>query len=416
MLPMTRYFDKQPKRLFPVWLAMIVFMLFVGGVCWLWFGHDRPVLRLPSYTMSKQQYYSMVLDPTASRSYLPDAKDLSSLEGYPSYLPLGDLLERWPANYVENDAWNRSLCHPSKGRGLYRFNYLIPREKALAEQLRKQELPFVVFNVPELDATAEGLFSLPQMRRTFRSVDNIVERSPSNEFMYYMVRNAKAIGRRFPDWTPPQEPLAMGFEDFLQAAERANGYDPSVQGDGREYLYMTLSSGEGPPGHRDRDWIRDALPFFEPVDSLFMSSAEEYRGIKCRFGMKGIIAACHFDSKRNWIAMIRGRKRYLLLPPEECSKLELYPRGHPSARHSAVQWSDLEQVRQYPRLRSARATEVVLRPGEMLYVPSYWFHYIISQDASIQCNCRSGESPKGRKAVTDCGYSRERKDGSLQED
>jgi hypothetical protein len=79
--------------------------------------------------------------------------------------------------------------------------------------------------------------------------------------------------------------------------------------------------------------------------------------------MKGIIATAHFDSKRNFIAMIRGRKRYnhnifhyivcctvslfpryILLPPEECGKLELYPRGHPSARHSSVPWHDIDQV------------------------------------------------------------------------
>jgi len=27
--------------------------------------------------------------------------------------------------------------------------------------------------------------------------------------------------------------------------------------------------------------------------------------------------------------MLRGRKRYILLPPEECLKLELLPPGHP---------------------------------------------------------------------------------------
>lgn len=29
-------------------------------------------------------------------------------------------------------------------------------------------------------------------------------------------------------------------------------------------------------------------------------------------------------------------------------------------------------------------SQVVVSMGEALYLPSYWFHYIVSQDASIQ--------------------------------
>lgn len=53
--------------------------------------------------------------------------------------------------------------------------------------------------------------------------------------------------------------------------------------------------------------------------------------------------------------------------------------------------------------------KVVLAMGEVLYIPSYWFHYIISQDGSIQCNARSGESKPGREEISKCGFTR-RKD------
>lgn len=52
--------------------------------------------------------------------------------------------------------------------------------------------------------------------------------------------------------------------------------------------------------------------------------------------------------------------------------------------------------------------------GEILYLPGYWFHYIISQDASIQCNARSGESEPGREEISKCGFTR-RKDGKNDE-
>jgi hypothetical protein len=43
-------------------------------------------------------------------------------------------------------------------------------------------------------------------------------------------------------------------------------------------------------------------------------------------------------------------------------------------------------------------------PGDILYIPSYWFHYIISQDTSIQCNGRSGNTEIGREHITACGF------------
>jgi len=40
-----------------------------------------------------------------------------------------------------------------------------------------------------------------------------------------------------------------------------------------------------------------------------------------------------------------GIRRYVLLPPSECSRLHLLPRQHPSARHSALDWSNISSVR-----------------------------------------------------------------------
>ena len=75
-------------------------------------------------------------------------------------------------------------------------------------------------------------------------------------------------------------------------------------------------------------------------------------------------------------------------------------------------------MEKYPDLYNADATEVVLAMGEVLYLPSYWFHYIISQDASIQCNSRSGESVKGKEDVHKCGYFKRKElpDGSNEEE
>ena len=43
----------------------------------------------------------------------------------------------------------------------------------------------------------------------------------------------------------------------------------------------------------------------------------------------------------------------------------------------------------------AEALSTVLKAGEVLYIPSHWFHYITSVQKSAQCNVRSGIDREG---------------------
>ena len=102
-----------------------------------------------------------------------------------------------------------------------------------------------------------------------------------------------------------------------------------------------------------------------------MVNPAENKGINCRFGMKGVAATAHYDGGRNFIAMLRGRKRYILSPPSECKAMHLLPRGDPSARHSVIDWTNISDVKAYPDFATSRATEVMLAEGEILYIPRY---------------------------------------------
>ena len=76
-----------------------------------------------------------------------------------------------------------------------------------------------------------------------------------------------------------------------------------------------------------------------------MVDPSEQRGIHCRFGMTGILAESHYDVGRNSIAMLRGRKRYVLSPPSECDRLAMLVDG-PFARHSGADWTTAEGIEQ----------------------------------------------------------------------
>jgi hypothetical protein len=39
-----------------------------------------------------------------------------------------------------------------------------------------------------------------------------------------------------------------------------------------------------------------------------------------------------------------------------------------------------------------------------LYLPTAWFHFIVSLNTNYQCNARSGVSLEHRRIIQDCGF------------
>lgn len=116
-----------------------------------------------------------------------------------------------------------------------------------------------------------------------------------------------------------------------------------------------------------------------------------------------LILESHFDGSRNMIALFNGERRYILADPTQCAHLALYPKHHPSGRHSAIDWSNPD-LKKYPQFANAMGNEVVLQAGDVLYLPTFWFHYIISLERNYQCNVRSGTTLENLKSVVSCGF------------
>mmetsp|Transcript_2231 Transcript_2231/g.3125 ORF Transcript_2231/g.3125 Transcript_2231/m.3125 type:complete len:207 (-) Transcript_2231:173-793(-) len=154
-------------------------------------------------------------------------------------------------------------------------------------------------------------------------------------------------------------------------------------------------------------FISKDLPSFSSPDPTFFGfNPDEQKGIQCRFGERGVVAATHYDGGRNMVAMITGAKRYILSPPNQCPKLGIITKKrHPTFRHSLLNFghinllanSDIE-AKSMPKKekdwlnlsKNSLAVDTVLKAGQVLYIPSHWFHYIISLQKSAQCNTRSG--------------------------
>ncbi|MEH1807650.1 cupin-like domain-containing protein [Nostoc sp.] len=101
------------------------------------------------------------------------------------------------------------------------------------------------------------------------------------------------------------------------------------------------------------------------------------------FGSLGKTTTLHFDQAHNIFTQIRGRKRILLFSPS--NYLSFYPPLRESgtyANYSKVN-PITPNLELFPRFPWQDQIEVILQPGEMLYIPPLWWHHVTGVDENI---------------------------------
>lgn len=93
--------------------------------------------------------------------------------------------------------------------------------------------------------------------------------------------------------------------------------------------------------------------------------------------------AAHWDLPQNLACVVAGRRRFTLFPIDQIANLYVGPldftlAGQPS---SLVDVEDPD-FKRFPRAREAMAAarSVVLEPGDVLYIPSLWWHAVTGLD------------------------------------
>jgi Cupin-like domain len=229
------------------------------------------------------------------------------------------------------------------------------RDQQTAEIYRRADVPFVVQNNPEVMRASERWNAPGYLQRMIGDAPQRTEHSSTSHLMYW--KNHPRDNPP-PGWKPPSDNVEMTIDQFLErAAEMERHKDDQLH---REHWYFRLNGS-----YRGKNsYLYEELPIFVAGDkpSFYMVDPAEARGINCRLGMRGNIAETHYDSSLNWIVVMGGQRRYILAHPIQCKNMELYHFGHPSARHSSVDWTNPPDDDERP-FSSAMATEVVLQPG-----------------------------------------------------
>ena len=323
----------------------------------------------------------------------PENPEGTGANNMPRMLNLLDRLTEWNPDQPEIPTVHTET--------IQHFDYNNPLERILAREYRDAEVPFKLYNVPEFENT-RNLWTDEYLSTAASNNNHVVEHSKDNHFMYWAKKSWKKESTGF---IAPTDYVTgtVKFRDWLAIAKKADEdkIDQSKNMNTEHYYFMTNAM----KGDKSRTFIaRDLQMFSNGKKNFFIKYPERNKGTQCRMGTRGIISEAHYDCGRNMILMLRGAKRYILTPPQSCDQVELIPDpDHPSYRHSQVDWSNITDAKKH-NFDKVDAIDTIVRAGEVLYVPSYWMHYIISLSMSIQCNSRFGpnESLEAYEPIKQC--------------
>ena len=93
----------------------------------------------------------------------------------------------------------------------------------------------------------------------------------------------------------------------------------------------------------------------------------------------------HFDQVDNLYLQVSGVKRFRIFDPRQSGCLAPYPWHHPMDRSAQVDLRDIPRsAKLFPQFAEARGAEVELKPGDLLFLPAYWWHEVLTDAAGLE--------------------------------
>eukprot|EP00658_Telonema_sp_P-2_P048313 TRINITY_DN36759_c0_g1_i1.p1 TRINITY_DN36759_c0_g1~~TRINITY_DN36759_c0_g1_i1.p1 ORF type:complete len:364 (+),score=51.98 TRINITY_DN36759_c0_g1_i1:209-1300(+) len=213
------------------------------------------------------------------------------------------------------------------------------------------------------------------------------------------------------------------LEDCLEM-EFSQWIDSLVSGEARLHdMYWAYSQ----PGPRFERGIKHATDFFE-MESMLNQEKNGAGGLVGWVGAANHVERLHYDSDANLHLVLRGRKRWLLYPPEAALGHEPHPNPNPEPHPNPDPEAALAHELGFPKLPLLVLFLVCNHPlpqlqgvqvdpatasldpnhlmggpsapivvhvsaGQMIYIPPTWLHQVESAPGDGKDNPNSGEEP-----------------------
>ncbi len=138
--------------------------------------------------------------------------------------------------------------------------------------------------------------------------------------------------------------------------------------------------------------IEDWFPLLPKAFRDALDHATRYYSAGLLIGPAGSQAILHRDYLHShaYLAQIRGRKKCTLFSPDDSRAL-----------YDGEVDLDRPDLERFPLFRHATAFECILEPGEMLFIPSEWWHHVVAIEKSITVNYNFFNRANFRAYLTD---------------
>lgn len=171
--------------------------------------------------------------------------------------------------------------------------------------------------------------------------------------------------------------------------------DHSVEAPFSEFIRLLQEDrpdGDEPPYLIAHDHLLDREPFRPLLDDLqFDRRYHDRESTSGRvffwLGPTASRTPMHRDFGNVYMAQIIGRKRILLAPAKQ-----IHLMYNESGYHSEVDYRSID-FKHFPLLQRVKLAEVILEPGEMLFIPLGWWHDVESLDTTVTVTGNNFSSP-----------------------
>ncbi|XP_060552574.1 hypoxia-inducible factor 1-alpha inhibitor-like [Ruditapes philippinarum] len=243
----------------------------------------------------------------------------------------------------------------------------IPRlscnDRKALEMIRKSEP--VILTDTNLVASALH-WSLDYLADHIGDGNFTVYKSDSHKFKYYSDKKCKMVK----EFRPPTVQMEMKFKDFAALLKRKQ-----KERDCSEKIYLQQALNDSVEKTIVYDFVNFNWAWLTEQQTL--NNWGPLTSNLLLVGMEGNVTPVHYDEQENFFAQIYGHKRFKLFHPDQYKNLYPYPVYHPHDRQSQVNL-DCPDFDKFPNARNLTGYQGIVGPGDVLYIPMYWWHEVES--------------------------------------
>lgn len=123
-----------------------------------------------------------------------------------------------------------------------------------------------------------------------------------------------------------------------------------------------------------------------PLPEYLVKNGKLHLGPYMWVALKGHYEFCHYDPDDNFLIMIQGRKQLRLFGLNQLQCLYPNPTGSQGKTIQSQVNLDSPDLDRFPLFREAECQHCILHPGEVLFIPAFYWHQVTALDSGISCN------------------------------